>query len=228
MLALARHRLVWPAPPAWAALLAQSTGDATAHAVVRHWAAHHLPLVVGRQPDGLPAHEVAFGLPAPLRWGRRRLGLRLAESQLSHSGAFPTLAQVARRFPWRREGAALASRLAALGTRPQVFGSHGWQVLSGLPCLREGSDLDLLIAVESLDQAGAVVDALAAAALPCRIDGELVFGDDHAVAWREFARWREGAVQQVLCKRLRGVELLDGAALRAVAAPSPHDERCAA
>ena len=228
MLSLARHRLVWLTAGAWPALQAQAGNDATAQAIVAHWAAQHLPLVVGRQPEGLAPGLVSLGLPAPLKWSRRRLGFQVPAAGLSHSGAFPALPPVARRFPWRREGQALAAALAALGARTQVFGSHGWQTLTGLPCLREGSDLDLLVAVDSLEQAGAVAELLARTALPCRLDGELVFGGDHAVAWREFARWRAGQVRQVLCKRLHGIALLDGDALRAVADAAWQGQPCAA
>jgi len=40
-----------------------------------------------------------------------------------------------------------------------------------------------------------------------RLDGELVFPDGAAIAWREWVAHREGRAAQVLVKRLRGVAL---------------------
>ena len=40
-----------------------------------------------------------------------------------------------------------------------------------------------------------------------RLDGELLFPDGAAIAWREWQAWRQGRAPQVLVKRLRGVAL---------------------
>jgi phosphoribosyl-dephospho-CoA transferase len=40
-----------------------------------------------------------------------------------------------------------------------------------------------------------------------RLDGELLFGDGAAVAWREWIEWRAGRARAVLVKRLDGVSL---------------------
>ena len=40
-----------------------------------------------------------------------------------------------------------------------------------------------------------------------RLDGELLFPDGAAIAWREWSDYRQGRASQVLVKRLRGVAL---------------------
>jgi len=205
MLQLERHSLVWPTPAGWAALQtqAQTPADSTAQAIVSHWHAERLPLVVSRQPAGLAAGQVALGLPAPLQWARRRLAFTLPTACLAYSGCFPRLGEVAARQRWRTQALALEHTLGAV----QVYGSYGWQWLTGLRYLRDSSDLDLRIPTATPAQARAAVQALAAQPLPCRIDGELVFPSGDAVAWREYAQLLDGSTHKVLCKRLHSVAL---------------------
>ncbi|WP_157900126.1 malonate decarboxylase holo-[acyl-carrier-protein] synthase [Rhodoferax koreensis] len=222
MLQLERNSLVWPTPAGWDALRTQALQDATTQAIVGHWHGERLPLVVSRQPPGRARDLIALGLPAPLQWNRRRLAFALPAAQLAYSGRFPRLAEAAAHHRWRRAALALEHALGeALGHGTgavQVYGSYGWQCLTGLRYLREGSDLDLRIAVPDVAAAAAVVDLLAAQRLPCRIDGELVFPDGQAVAWREMAQLFEGEVCQVLSKRLDGIALVGLADLQPCAA----------
>ena len=215
MLQIQRNSLVWPTPDGWTALRAQALQDPTTQAVVAHWHAARLPLVVSRQAplaSDAPAPLVALGLPAPLQWDRRRLAFALPVAQLAYSGRFPRLSEVSLRQRWRREALSLEFALGELlghaAGAVQVYGSYGWQCLTGLRYLREGSDLDLRIAVPDRAAAAAVVRLLATQCLPCRIDGELVWPDGQAVAWREMAQLLEGQVTRVLCKRLDSVALI--------------------
>jgi len=205
---LERHRLVWLCDAGWHELLAQAP-DAAARPCLAHWAKEHLPLVVTRQsPDD---RQLAVGLAAPARWGRRKLALRVAHEHVLYSGSFPTAADIAPLLPaparaiWRE----LCGQLQALGLNPRVHGSHGWQKLTGLRYLRATSDIDLHVAID--DEAGAdhVAMLLQAGELPGgpRLDGELLFPDGAAIAWREWLQLREGRVREVLVKRLGGVAL---------------------
>src|SRR5450830_1593422 len=107
MLQLERNSLVWPTPEGWATLHAQALPDPVAQAVVQHWHAQRLPLVVGRQA-GVPSQDgVALGLPAPAKWDRRRLAFALPVNQLAYSGRFPPAV-----------GCHLAATLAAPGSGP--------------------------------------------------------------------------------------------------------------
>jgi phosphoribosyl-dephospho-CoA transferase len=126
-------------------------------------------------------------------------------------GEFPSARDIANllrgedvRRDWRR----LCAALQACGTSPRVPGSFGWQHLTGLPYVRSTSDIDLTIAVQDAHQADAVVALLQAwPEKGPRLDGELVFVEDAAIAWREWQAWRAGRVRTVLVKDLHGSRL---------------------
>lgn len=202
-----RHALAWISPPAWAALR-QEAPDAVARECLDWWAAQRLPLVVTRQAPG--DARLALGLAAPERWGRRKLAVRCDLDDVVAQGDFPAAAAAgpllapALQPAWRR----LCADLQALGCTARVHGSHGWQLLSGLPHLREGSDLDLLLPVASGAQADAVTGLLQGWAWDGpRLDGELLLPGGAGVAWREWQALCEGRVAAVLAKRLEGVAL---------------------
>ena len=86
--------------------------------------------------------------------------------------------------------------------------------MTGMRCLRETSDADLL-----LDWDGAVELRPLLAALerlgdgPPRLDGEIRRGDGMAVAWRELLQAvRDGPSARVLAKRDAAVDMLAVAA----------------
>lgn len=209
MTALWRHRLVRLNAAGWAATRLRPW-DAAAHECLEFWAVHRLPLVVTQQPPGLPADQVALGLPAPLRWNRRRLALQVPAIGLLGFDEFPAAARTEELLPpgvraaWR----SVCAELAASGTEVRVYGSHGWQLLTGLGYLHAASDLDLWMRVADPRAADAAVAALTAAPFTGpRLDGELVFGDGSAVAWREWQHWRAARVDRLLVKRLHGAAL---------------------
>lgn len=209
MTPLHRHQLVRLTEAGWQRVLAGSR-DAQAQACLAHWAQQRLPLVVTRQrPQAGGA--TCLGLPAPGRWERRRIALAVPPSDIAQHDAFPPasalapLLSPAQRRSWR----ALCGGLAACGVAARVYGSHGWQLLTGLDHVRPGSDIDLSIAVDSATQADAVAVLLQSWSDGLRLDGELVFTGDRAVAWREWLAWRAGRTARVLVKRLDGVALAD-------------------
>jgi phosphoribosyl-dephospho-CoA transferase len=227
-----RHQLVWLNAAGWQSVLAETEAEppwtTSARECLQHWAAHDLPLVLTRQPlaptstlTSAPGGEggalrtlktLTLGLAAPLCWGRQRLFVHVAAAAVQRVGAFPLAAAITGALPaaaresWRALGAALQ----AAGVEARVYGSHGWQALSGLAGVRDGaSDIDLLLPCATPAQADAVVALLdGAPTLLPRIDGECVFEGGAAVAWREWAAWRAGAVRQVLVKRLHGAALV--------------------
>jgi phosphoribosyl-dephospho-CoA transferase len=215
MTALHRHQLVRLTDAGWLRVLA-GAWDAQARACLAHWAQHGLPLVVTRQR--LQAEgAVCLGLPAPGRWARRRIALAVPQPEIAQRAAFPPASALApllsavQRRPWR----ALCGGLAACGVAARVYGSHGWQLLTGLDHLRPGSDIDLCIDVDGPAQADAVAVLLQSWSDGLRLDGELLFAGDRAVAWREWLAWRAGRTAQVLVKRLDGVALADAPFWRA-------------
>jgi phosphoribosyl-dephospho-CoA transferase len=62
--------------------------------------------------------------------------------------------------------------------------------------------------VDETEQADAAVAALQRCGSDSlRLDGELMFADGGAVAWREWAAWRTGRCRTLLVKRLHGAAL---------------------
>jgi phosphoribosyl-dephospho-CoA transferase len=207
-LGLHRQQLVRLSLDGWAHVL-QAPWDADARACLTLWAERGLPLVVTRQP--LSSDDaLATGLPAPSRFRRRRLAVAVAPRDLLFLDEFPGADAAARLLPralapaWR----ALVAALAAHDCAARVYGGYGWQALTRLAYVHAASDLDLLLPVSSAAQADAVARTLASVAWDGpRLDGELLFPDGAAVAWREWLDHRERRVALVLVKRLRGVAL---------------------
>jgi phosphoribosyl-dephospho-CoA transferase len=217
MFAPQRQQLARLTAAAWADVRQSHAGEsAVAQDCLAHWAAHDLPLVVTRQ-DGVALGHIALGLPAPLRWQRLRLALQVPAQALSGVADFPEMAALAPTLPaalrpaWLR----LCGALADLGVAARVHGSHGWQLITGEACVREGSDIDLVLHVDRLAQADVVVALLERGLAPQpfapRLDGELIDARGQAVAWREWQAWRAGRVGELLVKSVGGVALRPGA-----------------
>jgi phosphoribosyl-dephospho-CoA transferase len=215
MISLRRHQLVYLTDAGWKAVL-ERPWDAQARDCLSHWAMRRLPLVVTRQgAEVAAAGSIALGLPAPARWDRRRLALHVPRGSVLCQDEFPRIDGALSLLTRTRRSAlqALHSGLREACATARVFGSHGWQLLTGLEYLRPGSDLDLWVAVDDAahaDSAAALLRSFASERL--RLDGEFVFGDGSAVAWREWADWRAGKARAVMVKHLNGVTLRrDGA-----------------
>lgn len=213
-----RHQLAYVRP----SLLqhqAQFAEDERARAGLSHWITHQLPLVVARQdPPSSSNPDAGFfrlGLPLPSRWDRLRISLKAELADILFLSEFPALTVLASRagMHTRSPLERLCSSLGSHGLQARVYGSHGWEHISGLRYTHTRSDLDLLIAVKSLDDADFAAQCLEAfdSAHPSlRPDGELMFRDGTAVAWREWMPWRTGRTRQILIKQTEGAALANG------------------
>lgn len=236
-----RHQLAWLDEPGWQEARSSVVGDEGLLDALAHWRAAALPWVVTRQSRGAGfaaddpeagdgaagvRHGVALGLPLPGRWAHRRVSAFVRESTVAAIGRFPTARAVTplvvapRRAAWHW----LCATLDALDADTRVHGSHGWQALTGLDHVTPRSDLDLHVEVDGAALADEVAAVLATAtglavdepAGRPWLDGELVFPDGAAVAWREWRAARQaagGAARQVLVKRLASVGLEDVASV---------------
>lgn len=207
MAVLRRHDLVRLTPAGWQQALAQHD-DPLVQRSLAHWSTHDWPAVVATQGcDRALDDDVVLGVATPPAWGLRRITLRIAAAELRRGEIeFPRWNDGAREMPLADPlRSALDIGLAGHAGAVRVYGSFGWQQLTGLPYVTDGSDLDLLLEAIGAVQADEMVSALAAVniARP-RLDGELCFGAGSAVAWREWADWRSGRVDRVLVKRLCG------------------------
>jgi phosphoribosyl-dephospho-CoA transferase len=219
MTPLHRHQIAWLGEAAWRSLLARDW-DAAARDCLAHWAAKRLPLVVTSQAD-VAEDAVALGLPAPARWGRRRLGFTVARNQVLYFDEFPFAEKALGLVPAPTRGAwrGLCINLKAAGTPARVYGSYGWQLMSGLDHVRASSDIDLWVSVSDADQADAAAACLQSfSSEQLRLDGELMFRDGAAVAWREWQAWRAGRVKGLLVKTIAGSALVHAPAWQAAAA----------
>ena len=205
---LHRQQLVHLTAEGWARALAAPRDDA-ARECLALWAGRGFPLVVTRQPAA-SGDAIALGLPAPARLRRRRIALSVAAIDVMFLDEFPPAQAVSRLLPraclaaWR----ALVATLALNGCRARVYGGFGWQAITRLAYVHAASDLDLLLPVGSAAQADEVVRLLADLAWSGpRLDGELLFPDGAAIAWREWRTHRQGRAARVLVKRLHGVAL---------------------
>lgn len=210
MPSLRRHQLAYLTEKGWREALACPSARAAA-APLRAWASRGLPLVVPRQPEALAPGRIALAWAAPLAAERERIAVEVPLRSVAYFDEFPDARTTIASLPRQARGPALAlfDTLQALGTRPRVYGSYGWQVLSGERYVRESSDLDLWLAVANHAHADGAVRALASASTlaSVRVDGELLFPDGAGVAWREYAAWREGRARTLLVKRIAAVEL---------------------
>lgn len=219
---LARNQLVWLDSVAWAQIETR-VWDVQAQEILVHWRANGLPLVVCRQRTETPSDQLCVGLPAPLQWSRRRLALAVGLDHITAHADFPTLMQVTQGHPLGVGAQRMCESLDAIGVPTHVYGSHGWQCLTKLDYLHEASDLDLSMAVNSLEVASQVVSLLSSATLPCRIDGEIVFHHGQAVAWRELHQLLNGKAAQVLVKDRHTVRLADLAEVRRLGSVTPSE-----
>lgn len=195
---------------------------AHARAGLTHWVDQQLPLVVTRQTPGLAPHLLSVGLPLPLQWGRLRLSFQFPREAILAYTTFPFLDEVVQAQALDLQP--LVEALRPLDPHAQVYGSYGWQTLSGLAYVRPDSDLDVLIRVSSVHQADLASTALLSCeGGPLRLDGELMFPDGSAVAWREWSAWRAGKTPQYLVKTLEGAHLASDIPVLQ-ASPKPVEE----
>ena len=239
-----RHELVWLTPAGWAQAQAQAApgampGDAERRlaASVARWRANDWPLVVRRRESAMTPTQLGLGLPMPpgLDGAKLRFGFTLEQTTIARWQLPITLAEAAHAAPARWQGplqamltdctraaAALPHRAGPLAERIapltfRVFGSLAMQALTGLSYVRPGSDLDLLIHPRSLAELQAALLLLERHADALPLDGEIVFPDGGAVAWREFAG--AGATETVLVKSGGAVRLAPRTELLAMLGP---------
>ena len=208
MNALQRNGLVWLTISGWDRVLA-SDWDVQALGILQHWALMALPLVVCRQRVENSPPTVSLGLPAPSVWDRRKLALEVTPDEVDRVGWFPTLEQLEPREAFAAAINEIRSNAAGFDGPIQVYGSFGWETLTGMNYVRPGSDLDLRVEVPDREIAVAVARALNALLLPMRVDGELAFPDGSAIAWREYLLWTERKVDRMLVKTRTSVGFIN-------------------
>lgn len=214
MAALARHDLVWLDPAAWLTTAREADRELAAA-----WARAGRPFVVRREEAAPAAGSLALGLPLPSRLDRRRIALAAPREGVRRTGRMPLLAHAcAAAFSgWRPPLRRLAAQMAECGAGLRVYGSLGWQYMTGEAYLHPASDIDLLIepgATADTERLLALLSEIRAGDCP-RLDGEIVLAPDRMLTWRELFT----ATPDVLVRGLDGVCLLPREAVRRLLRP---------
>jgi phosphoribosyl-dephospho-CoA transferase len=207
---ISRHDFIWINRHSQSEV-AERVADADLSGIVRKWLAAARPLIVRQQTEGHPAtaNRVAAGLPLPPNEGKRRIALTLRLREINRIAHPPLLAAVIPRLPvqWRSPLSKLCRAGQKLGIDLRVFGAVAWQALTDLPYLTSTSDVDLLwrpIDRLQLERGVALLERWEQTS-GLQTDGEIVFGDDLAVAWREWLR--RDRQRSVLVKQTAGASL---------------------
>lgn len=211
-----RHDLVYLQPEAAFATPCAEPGD-VCWLAAQDWIARGRPLVAARQT--VDSARCQLGLSLPTRLQRKRLSLSVDRNAIV--AVRPPLAITDCLFRLPAGQAVVLARLAAqaadCSARIGVYGSLAWEVLSGESYRHAESDIDLICDIEQVGQFAALLPALqqAAAALTCRLDGELRFPGGQAAAWREIAGQLGQPSARILVKGEHEVALLPLHALTA-------------
>lgn len=200
-------------PESRASIAAQVNDDAM-HAHVAEWLVADRPLVVARQPCGETlSGTIAVGLALPPAQGKRRIALSVTAKDIARYTPPLRLADAIVHAPvvWQPALAELDAAAMDIDIELRVFGSLAWQALSGMQYLTPQSDIDLLWRPRSHTQLQQGIALLARweQASGLRADGEVLFGGNSAVSWREWSTLKSGNDQRVLVKRESSAELVD-------------------
>jgi phosphoribosyl-dephospho-CoA transferase len=211
---LARHDLLWLSGEGWRQALSSVPAEAAA-AIVR-WREADWPVIVRRADADLGRGQVSVGIALPPRAedGRKlRLACRVGlDTVRRHASPLP-LAQVAQcaTMPpsWRAPLAALARDAETQGIALRVYGSAALQAVTGQAYLRDSSDIDLLLQPRAVAELDAALALLRTHVTILPLDGEIVFPDGRAVAWKELLAARTGSpANRVLVKEMTRVSLV--------------------
>ena len=214
---LHRHWLVWVAPDHHAAISSQ-VGSPGLRVPVRDFLAAGWPLVVRRQTgiDGehvARGSSIAVGMPLPPSQGKLRLAFSVLPEWIIRTAPPLELAEAIPHLPlaWRAPLQQLIRGAEAIDIGFRVYGSAAWEALTGCRYLTPQSDIDLLWQPSHPTQIAAGIALLQAweAQTGFTADGEICFGGDEAVAWREWSarQHMHDAGDRVLVKTLRGPRL---------------------
>jgi len=214
----ARHDLVWLTSRGWERVREAAPPDALD--ALDLWRDGGWPAVVRRAETGLQQGELAIGFALPPRrkgsgkggsGGKLRVGCRVDLTDIGRrSRALPLLGALDAVPPSWRDTLALLEREAAdAGIALAVYGSVALEALTGQPYLTPASDIDLLLHPLSRQQLKTGLALLSRHAATLPLDGEVVFADGRAVAWKELcAAFDSAPGTRVLAKGLDRIALV--------------------
>ncbi len=214
---LQRHDLVWLDEARWRDAL-QAPLRESAVAALSAWFARGRPAVVRRR-ESAGGGALHLGVALPPTYTDRKVPLVLDAGAVKRTSPPLSLDAVIHSAPpsWRPPLVQLATEANAIGIDLRVYGSLAWQHLSGEQYLTASSDVDLLWRAHDRATLEHMLGYLAnwqrAGGIPA--DGEVLFPQGMAVAWKELAQ----RPRQLLVKRSDRVELRSFDDVLSLAAP---------
>jgi phosphoribosyl-dephospho-CoA transferase len=222
----ARHDLVVISEHGWQR--ARDSAPPQCRDIIDLWRESHWPAIVRRADADLLPDQLSIGIampPSPVDGSKMRIGLRVAQTEVQKVLPPLPVADVlsAAPEPWRPLLAALEREAGAARLKVRVYGSLALQALTRQPYLTAASDIDILLRPVTPAQLRYGLRLLDSYADALPLDGEIVFPQGQAVAWKEFSR-ALGATSgtRVLVKEMHRVYLATTSALMA----SMKDDVC--
>ena len=205
-----RHDLAWLTPRGWERALAGAPFGA--RDAIAAWGRAGWPAVVTRAHADAGPDRVALGValpPRPADGSKPRIALACATGDIERTGPALALSDAVDAAPsgWRSALKALDEDAADTGLHLRVYGSLSFQALTGQAYVSPRSDIDLLLHPASARDYRRALALLAWHARVLPLDGEIVFGDGRAVAWKELAAAQHDQAR-VLAKSLQGIALV--------------------
>ncbi len=218
-----RHDLAYLSATGWQQAGGQ-LGE-TDQAALHQWQKADWPAIVRRdeqkgqgEREQSTVKEISLGIalpPLPGDGSKRRIGFSVATTHISRLQRPLSLDEAIGHAPsrWRQELLALDAEAKKMDVILQVYGSLAMQSLTGLHYLTASSDIDILFSPASLAQLEKSLRLLADFNHDLPLDGEVIFPDMQAVAWKELSGYLAsggfGAMgkMRVLSKSLHGVSL---------------------
>jgi phosphoribosyl-dephospho-CoA transferase len=185
------------------------------------WRKSDWPAIVRRADADLLPDQLSVGIampPCPIDGSKMRIGLRVAQSEVRMVLPPLPITQVIVAAPeaWRPLLAALEREATVQGLALRVYGSLALQALTRQPYLTAASDIDVLLYPVTPVQLQRGLELLNFYASSLPLDGEIVFPQGQAVAWKELsAALRATSGRRVLVKEMHGVYLTTTGALMA-------------
>jgi phosphoribosyl-dephospho-CoA transferase len=184
----------------------------SALSLLHRWVLSGYPLIVARQDEVLP-NCLRVGLAEPPSWGKRRLSFVVSVQGIQTHQHGPGVGVVVPQLPqqWQAGAVALHDFLDQQNIAAHVYGSGAVQLLTGLPCLTESSDLDVLFKPTNWLEAEKLclfLNALQTEYPDFKVDGEVLNTSGQAVQWRELYRSFSDPDSQLLVKTNRAVTLV--------------------
>lgn len=200
-----RHDLVWLSRTGWLAALKLARPEHVT--ALEQWRRHDWPAIVRRRDLDANTNEISLGIPLPPHpesGAKARIALRVLNSDVvktTRAVGLDSSSLAALAIVWQPGLSALASD--ACGLHLRLYGSCAMQALTGQAYLTASSDIDLLFypATEQQLRAGLAVLKFHARSLP--LDGEIIFPDASAVAWKEWLIAEAGTSRVLVKQRAR-------------------------